>query len=241
MSLLKRLSLGQRVRRDKITDLRELVELEQRQWGPRLRHISSLGEPMAGLGFAGAAVPNNEVVVSPASVSSQTEISLYTLASTGASTWMYIPTGNFRSPQGWRIWAGGTFSTGATTTTLTWTSRLGISTTASANASIGATGPMAPGSVIGGGVAATAASAFPWWFEGHFTVRSPGTAGTAIGAFNIELACQSPASNTLTGMGGGASFTLDTTQGAFVCLDITSSASPGTGAQLQQMTIVAWD
>jgi hypothetical protein len=244
---LPRLSLAQRVKRDKITDmkeLRELMEHEMRNWGPRMRYISSMGEPTAGLGFTGVVVPNNEVVVSPASVSSQAEISLYSFASVGANTWMYIPPGNFRAPQSWRVWAGGTFSTGATTATLIWTTRLGTSNASAPNASasIGATGAMAPGSVSAGGVAGASVTAAPWWYEAHFTVRSPGTSGTAIGWFDVELACQSPPANTMTGMGGtGATITLDTTQGAYYSIGITSSASATTGAQLQALTIVAWD
>lgn len=244
MGLRQRLSLGQRIRRDRITDLRELKEVEQRQWGRRMREIASLGEPMAGLGFTGVVVPNNELITYPASVSSQAEVNLYTNASSGASTWMWIPPGTFRSPQSFRVWAGGTYSTSATTATMTWTTRIGTNAAAaSSNASIGATGAMAPGSVVGGGIAAASATAFPWWYEAHLMVRSPGTTGTCIGMFEVEMACQSPAINTLTGIGatGSVTVTLDTTQGAFWDVSIIGSASPTTGAQLQQMTIVAWD
>jgi len=238
MRLPKRLSLGDRMRRDKLTDIRELIELEQRKWGPRMRVIASTGEPMAGLGFTGVVVPNNEVVVAPASVSSQTEISLYSFASVGSNTFMYIPPGNFRAPQSWRIWAGGTFSTAATTSTLTWTTRIGTSAASnpSTSASIGATGAMAASTTVG----ATAVTAAPWWYEAHLGVRTPGTAGTAYGSFGIEMPINSPTLNTITGIAGG-SVTLDTTQGAYWSIGITSSASATTGAQLQHLTIVAWD
>ena len=75
------------------------------------------------------------------------------------------------------------------------------------------------------------------------TVRSPGTTGTGIGMFNVEMAQNSPAANTTTGIAsnGSAGFTLDTTQGAYWSIGITGNASPTTGAQLQHMTIVAWD
>lgn len=247
MSLRKRLSLHQRIRRDKVFDireLRELVEYEMRDWGPRMRLVKSLGEPTMGLGFAGIVVPNNEVVSTPASVSSQTEISIMgTLASTGASTWMYIPPGNFRAPQSWRIWASGTYSTGATTTTITWTTRMGTTTTASSNASIGATGAMAPGSVNVGGTGASV-TAVPWWYEAHLTITKPGTTGTALGSFNIAMPTgANPSTNTLSAVAGtgSAGITVDTTQGAFWNIGITSSASPTTGVQLQQFMIVAWD
>lgn len=247
MSLRKRLSLGQRVKRDKITDARELQELmeyEMRDWGPRMRYVRSMGDPVAGLGFTGVVVPNNEPVVAPASVSSQAEISLYSFASVGSNTWMYIPSGQFRAPQSWRIWAGGTFTTAATTSTLAWTSRLGTNNASnpSTSASFGATGAMAGSTTVAGGTAAVAITAGPWWYEGHVTVRSPGTAGTAFGSFNVEMALNSSTAptGTINGMAAG-SVTLDTTQGAYYSIGITSSASATTGAQLQALTIVAWD
>ncbi len=241
MNLRKRLSLGQRMRRDKLTDIRELIEVEQRQWGPRMRHIATLGEPMAGLGFAGVVVPNNEVVVAPASVSSQAEITLYTIASSGTGTWMWIPPGNLRAPQSLRVFAGGTMTTAATTSTLIWTTRVGSATASANNPVMGSTGVMAPGSVNAGGVAGAAVTAAPWWYEAHLGIRTPGTAGTAIGWFNVELPCQAPVVSTLTGMGGGFQFSFDMTVGTAWGIGITSSASATTGAQLQHMTIIAWD
>ncbi len=244
MNLRKRLSLGQRMRRDKLTDIRELIEVEQRQWGPRMRHIATLGEPMAGLGFTGVVVPNNEPTVAPASVSSQAEIPLYTINSSGTSTYMWIPAGNLRAPQSLRVWAGGTMTTAATTSTLLWTTRVGSATSAVGSASnvvMGSTGVMAPGSVNAGGIAGAAVTAAPWWYEAHLGIRTPGTAGTAIGFFNVELPCQAPVANTLTGMGGGFQFSFDMTGGTAWSIGITSSASATTGAQLQHMTIIAWD
>lgn len=242
MNLRKRLSLGQRIRRDKITDIRELIEIEQRQWGPRMRHISSLGTPMAGLGFTGVVVPNTEPVVAPASVSSLAgAINVYQMQSTGTSTWMYAPPGNIRAPQSWRVWAGGTMSTAATTSTLLWTTRVGSSAASVTNPVMGSTAAMAPGSSTSNGATGASVTAAPWWYEAHLGIRTPGTAGTAVGMFNVDLPCQAPIANTATGLGGGFQFSFDMTAGMFWELNLTVSGSPTTGVQLQHFTIIAWD
>lgn len=212
----------------------DLLTAEQRMWGPRMRVIKAMGTPTAGLGFTGPPVPNAEMDQTPAAVTSTSETSLYTLASTGSNTFMWIPAGNFRAPQAWLVWAAGVFTTGAAGQTFTWTTRIGTSTTTASNASLGATGAVNPNA----GATITAGT---WNYMGLMVVRTPGTSGTAVGSFNITMGTTATATTSVQALAGiTAAATLDCTQGAFWSIDTTLSATTAS-TQITEMLILAAD
>jgi hypothetical protein len=54
----------------------ELLEIEQRQWGPGTRFINRTGVPAARLGFAGTVVSNNAPATNLTSTSATSECNL---------------------------------------------------------------------------------------------------------------------------------------------------------------------
>lgn len=230
-------------------DILKLAGMEQRGWAPRMRKIKNSDVPIAGLGFAAPFYPNAEPTVAATSWTwtattetciinaSTTPPSLTTLASN--TLWCQIPPGSLRAGCALRVLGCGIFSTTVASTTLTWTSRVGSSTTLASNATLGATGAMNPntGATITAGL---------WWYEAHGTVRATGSGTTASMVSHATVGMTTTAGGTwtspgvITGMSGNSTATFDSTLANNFLIDNTASAAAGS-TQLTQFMLAAWD
>lgn len=212
----------------------ELMGVEAREWTRRSRALQG---PIAGLGFTGAVTPNIEPTVGPSAVTGgTTEVNLYTPATSSNSAWSLLPIGVLREPQTFRVIAAGTVTSSGAAQTLGFGLRIGTSATATTNAPLGQTGPIALASTI------TA----PWWLEANVTVLTIQPGGTAIGSMHVDVGQQATTgfvgSNTVnTGLSPGTiTATFDATQQQGVVITLLPSAS-GVSVSLKQFLLVAWD
>lgn len=217
-------------------DIDEIMGIERAivPWGSTMRQMANSGIPMAGLGFAGLVLPNAEPVNSPSATTGVTaETNLYTPATTTNAVWAIMPQGTMKSPQTWLIFYGGVITSSSSAQTCAFTFRIGTSGTPSSNQSLGATGLVALGSTI---------TNAPWGGWCMFTIRSPGTSGTAIGTATVNVGQQAAGSvtSTNTGMIANTTATFDTTLQQGFVISVTPSAT-GVSATLTNFLMMATD